>query len=50
LPVFLLVLFSPVRSIREMPAPVTEPTPAQAELAGGLFEGTPLPGPASADA
>jgi MFS family permease len=49
-PTFLFVLLSPVRSIREMPAPVTEPTPAEAELAGGLVEGTPLPGPASADA
>jgi hypothetical protein len=49
-PVFLLVLLSPVRSIREMPSPVLEPTPAQAELEGGLIEGAPLPGPASADA
>jgi MFS family permease len=50
IPVFLWVLLSPVRSIRTMPAPVTEPTPAEAELAGGLVEGTPLPGPAAADA
>src|SRR5207302_5726657 len=50
LPVFLIVLFSPIRSIREMPEPVIEPTPAQAELEGGLVEGTPLPGPISADA
>jgi len=50
LPVFLFVLLSPVRSIREMPAPVTEPTPAEAELEGGIVEGTPLPGPAAADA
>ncbi len=50
IPVFLTVLLSPVRSIREMPEPVTEPTPAQAELEGGLVEGTPLPGPAAADA
>ena len=50
IPVFLTVLLSPVRSIRDMPAPVTDPTPAQAELEGGLVEGTPLPGPASADA
>ena len=50
IPVFLTVLLSPVRSIREMPEPVTEPTPAQAELEGGLIEGTPLPGPAAADA
>ena len=50
LPTFLFVLLSPVRSLREMPAPVTEPTPAEAELAGGLLEGAPLPGPAAADA
>jgi MFS family permease len=35
---FLPVLLSPVRSIREMPQPVTGPTPAQAELAGGVVE------------
>ncbi len=50
LPTFLFVLLSPVRSIRGMPPPASEPTPAEAELAGGLIEGTPLPGPASADA
>ena len=50
LPTFLWVLLSPVRSIREMPESLLEPTPAQAELAGGLVEGTPLPGPAAADA
>jgi MFS family permease len=50
LPVFLWVLLSPVRSIREMPEPVSEPTPAQAELEGGVLAGTPLAGPASADA
>jgi MFS family permease len=44
------VALSSVRSIREMPEPVEEPTPAQAELAGGLVEGAPLPGPAAADA
>jgi hypothetical protein len=33
-----------------MPEPVVEPTQAEAELAGGLVEGTPLPGPAAADA
>ena len=49
-PTFLWVLLSPVRSIRTMPEPVVEPTPAEAELAGGLVEGTPLPGPAAADA
>jgi MFS family permease len=50
LPVFLTVLLSPVRSIGEMPEPVTEPTPAQAELEGGLLEPQPLAGPAAADA
>jgi MFS family permease len=50
LPVFLWVLLSPVRSITTMPEPVAEPTPAAAELAGGVLEGTPLPGPAAADA
>ena len=50
LPTFLWVLLSPVRSIRDMPESLLEPTPAQAELAGGLIEGTPLPGPAAADA
>jgi MFS family permease len=50
IPVFLWVLLSPVRSIRTMPAPIIEPTPAEAELAGGLVEGVPLPGPAAADA
>jgi MFS family permease len=50
MPTFLFVLLSPVRSIRTMPEPVTEPTPAQAELEGGIVEGTPLPGPAAADA
>ena len=44
LPTFLWVLLSPVRSIREMPESLLEPTPAQAELEGGLVEGTPLPG------
>ncbi|HET6944901.1 MAG TPA: MFS transporter [Gaiellaceae bacterium] len=47
---FLPVLLSSVRSIGEMPKPVLEPTPAQAELEGGLVEGVPLPGPAAADA
>ena len=49
---FLPVLLSPVRSIREMPEPVTEPTAAQAELAGGVVEPGPVvtePGPAAAD-
>jgi MFS family permease len=47
---FLPVLLSPVRTIGEMPQPAVEPTPAQAELEGGLVEGAPLPGPAAADA
>jgi MFS family permease len=49
-PVFLWVLLSPLRSIREMPEPVHEPTTAQAELEGGLLEPQPFPGPAAADA
>jgi len=49
-PTFLWVLLSPLRSIKEMPEPVVEPTPAQAELEGGLVEGAPLPAPSSADA
>jgi MFS family permease len=44
------LILSSVRKIGEMPAPVEEPTPAQAELEGGLIEGTPLPAPSSADA
>jgi hypothetical protein len=47
---FLPVALTSVRSIREMPEPVVEPTPAQAELEGGMVEGTPLPSPAAADA
>ena len=50
LPTFLWVLLSPLRSIRTMPEPVTEPTPAQAELEGGLIEAVPFPGPSAADA
>jgi len=49
-PTFLWVLLSPVRSIVTMPEPVVEPTPAQAERAGGLVEGAPLPRPGAADA
>ena len=41
---------SSVRTIREMPGEVETPTPAEAELEGGLVDGAPLPGPASADA
>jgi MFS family permease len=47
------VLLSPVRGIRELPEPVTEPTAAQAELAGGIVEPGPLttePGPPAAHA
>jgi len=47
---FLPIVLSSVRSIKQMPEPVDEPTPAQAELEGGLVEGAPLPGPAAADA
>lgn len=47
---FLPVALSSVRSIREMPDAVEEPTPAQAELEGGLVEGLPLPTPSAADA
>ena len=49
-PTFLWVLLSPLRSIVTMPEPAIEPTQAQAELAGGVVEGVPLPGPAAADA
>jgi MFS family permease len=44
------VAFGSVRKVQEMPEPVVEPTPAQAELEGGLLEPQPLPGPAAADA
>ena len=44
------VAVSSIRSVREMPEPVQEPTPAQAELSGGLLEPQPLAGPAAADA
>ena len=46
---FLPVVLTSVRSIRAMPAAVEEPTPAQAELDGGLIGGQPLPAPAAAD-
>jgi MFS family permease len=39
---FLFVALSPVRSVRDLPAPVLEPTPAQAEAAGGIVEPAPL--------
>ncbi|HZT94365.1 MAG TPA: MFS transporter [Gaiellaceae bacterium] len=38
-----------VRKVREMPEPVQEPTPGEAELEGGLLQPQPLPGPAAAD-
>ena len=41
LPIFLLVLFSPLRQMHEMPAPVTPPTAAEAELEGGIVEPVP---------
>ena len=44
-PTFLWVLFSPLRSIREMPEPVDEPTPAEAELEGGVVEPVRSPAP-----
>jgi MFS family permease len=49
---FLPVTLTSVRSIGQMPDSVDEtpPTPAQAELDGGLVEGVPLPGTAAADA
>jgi MFS family permease len=47
---FLPIALTSVRSIRELPEPVDAPTPAQAELAGGIVEGVPLPGPTAADA
>jgi MFS family permease len=34
------VVLTSVRSIREMPEPVTPPTPAEADAAGGLYEPT----------
>ena len=43
------LLLSTVRHIGEMPPGVEEQTPAEAELAGGLIEGHPLPEPAAAD-
>jgi MFS family permease len=47
---FLPIALTSVRSIGELPEPVDAPTPAEAELAGGLIEGVPLAGPAAADA
>jgi len=47
---FLPVALTSIRKIGPMPEPVVEPTPAQAELEGGLVEGVPLPTPSAADA
>jgi MFS family permease len=47
---FLPIALTSVRSIAELPEPVDAPTPAEAELAGGVVEGVPLAGPAAADA
>jgi hypothetical protein len=44
------VALSSVRSLRELPEPLEEPTPAEADLDGGLLEPQPLAGPAAADA
>jgi len=49
-PTFLWVLLSPLRSVKEMPSPVDEPTRAEAELEGGVLEPGALPGPVAADA
>ena len=46
LPVFL----SSVRSIKDMPEPLVEATPAEAALAGGIVDPATLPGTAVADA
>jgi MFS family permease len=43
------ILLGSVRKVQEMPEPVVEPTPAEAELEGGLLEPQPLVGPAAAD-
>jgi predicted MFS family arabinose efflux permease len=47
---FLPVLLSPVRAVQELPEPVTEPTPAQAELAGGIVTAPTFPEPTPAAA
>jgi MFS family permease len=46
---FLPVALTSIRSIREMPEPVEPPTRAEAELEGGLVEGTRLPTPSASD-
>jgi MFS family permease len=47
---FLPVLLTSVRSIKDMPEPLTEATPAEAALAGGILDPATLPGTAVADA
>ena len=44
------IALSSVLKVREMPEPVQEPTPAQAELEGGLLQPHPLPSPTTSDA
>jgi MFS family permease len=44
------IAFSSVRKVGEMPEPVPEPTPGEAEFEGGALGPHPLPGPAGADA
>jgi MFS family permease len=41
------VLLSPVRTLREMPEPVDEPLPSEAEAAGGMVAPSPTPVPAA---
>jgi MFS family permease len=44
------VALSSLLKVREMPEPVQEPTPAQAEHQGGLLPPHPLPSPVTSDA
>ena len=41
------VLLSPVRTLREMPEPVDEPLPSEAEAEGGIAQPSPTPVPAA---
>jgi MFS family permease len=41
------VLLSPVRTLREMPEPVEEPLPSEADAAGGMVAPSPTPVPAA---
>jgi len=41
------VLLSPVRTLRELPEPVDEPLPSEAEAAGGIVAPSPTPVPAA---